>query len=262
MSASQNNDPLEDRFGLIREDNYWSQTGLTNISFLSSIYNLASHSKYFIIGRPANSYWGSGVSEPVDLEQFAVGKLDGDLGLWLSCGDLEPEPLARWTGSTFPKRDVLRGQMQNLQASGSIVLSPFYMGQIDKEITAYFKAKDKLTISNPSHPALKFAPNDASAINKVELLWLQYWNIALQRRENKSFKLNTRKLNYSQRIPLVGLDLPMDKKVLFSEMAMNDCEKMLSHANIPNEWITNIYDFKTTFNDRSPDWAMPEVMPR
>lgn len=262
MSISPNQDPLEERYSLIQQNGYWDKTDFTNISFLSSVHSLALHSKYFIIGRPANNYWGSGIGEKVQLQDFAEGKIEGEMGLWLSCGDLEPEPLARWYGSTFPMRSISKGHMVQLQASGSVVMTSFYQGQIDKELTSYFKAKEKLEASNPSHPALKFAPKNLESVNKVELLWLQYWNIALQRRTSKSFTLSNRKLNYAQRIPLVGLNLTQDKKVLFSEMGITDCERMLSHADIPNEWITNIYDFNTTFNDRTPDWAMPEVAPR
>jgi hypothetical protein len=261
MTNEPLNDPLDKEY-LVRDDAYWKTVNANNLSFLSSVYNLAKYSDYFILARPVGNNWGDGYSSLVEVEEFANGTLKGAMGLWLNDGGSSPEPLARWTGSTFPKQQLLQKDLIAMRQMGSIVMSPYYMSQIDKEIEAYFKAKEKLMISNPSHPALQYAPKSREDVNKAELLWLQFWNIAMQRRSARSFSVKNNKINYSQRIPLTTMPISLDKKVLFSELNMFNGEDIVQHASLPNEWICNIYDKQTNFINRDMWWAMPETPPK
>jgi hypothetical protein len=253
-------DPLSVE-SLIPNNAFWSQTESTNINFLSSVFNLAQHSKYFTLGRPSGSNWGDSFSSLIDVNDFAEGKLKGDMGLWLNAGSLNPEPIARWSGSTFPKRNLLNKDLIQMRQSGSIVMAPYFMGQIDKQLNSYFKAKDKLMLSNPDHPALKFAPEDIKRVDKAQLLWLMFWNISMQKRESRSFIVKNMNMNFANRIPLASMEMPLDKKVLFSEMEILKGEEIVKHLSLPNEWICNIYDRNSLFLNRDMGWAMPETPP-
>lgn len=252
-------DPLEDVF--LQDADYWKLSDFTNLSFLKSVSALARFDKYFILGQ-SNEYLGNEIKNPVSLEDFNNGKVEGRISLWLNGGDQPNELLATWMGSTFKKKQLANAQLAQMKSIGSIAMAQYYMSQIDRELNNYFIAKNRMRITNPTHPALANTPNDISEINKVELLWLQYWNIAMQRRASKAFKIQKQKINYSERLHIASTDVPLEKKIFFSEVGAFDKEFITSHASLPIEWISELYNYNSVFTNRQEWLAMPETEPK
>jgi hypothetical protein len=263
--ATYGSDPLEDKW-LLTDADYWKESKVTTLSFYQTIYNLGIHSEYFTLGYPKSEdlSFDVEIGQKISPTEFSSGKIETSLGLWINAGNEQAEPIAFWKGSTFPKKNLQLKQVDAMRRSGSIILAPSYLRQIEIDINKYFKAKDALVKTNPSHKALQYAPASKEDINPIEILWLWYWYNAIHRRKERSYSVPKQKFNVMQIIPLVAMtNLSLDKKILFSHLGMTDYALMNEYAELPNDWICKLHDVETPFiKDLHNAWVFPEMPPR
>lgn len=257
-------DPLEEAWLLTPKD-YWKETNITTITYLNSMYNLALFKDYFILAKPMDENgYDSKMGAIISPEEFAAGNIKGKIGLWLNAGNQMPEPIAFVSGSLLPKKNFLSSQIYQARKMGSIMVAPSYLRQINADINKYFKAKDALLTSKPNHPALQYAPKSKEDVKPEELLWLWYWYNAIHKRKARSYTTPKERFNVMHHIPLVAMqDIPLEKKVLFSDFKMTDYNLMKEYATLPIEWICTLHDKDTPFfQDNRMSWSFPEMPPR
>jgi hypothetical protein len=213
------------------------------LEFLSKIHQLSHHNKYFLL-TTLEGVFEDIISRIITPEEFRNGEIKEKMGLWLLAGKEEPEPIARWTGSMPLPEKYLSTNLLYTPDSGGVLMPDYYLTGIDAAIAKF---------ADKNIPVEK---------TRAELLWLQLWNIALQRRADKSYIIKQQTINYEERIPLTLLNIDMNKKIYFSEVGILDSNRALEYANLPIEWINQIHEYKTDFIGRDSWWSMPETTPR
>lgn len=227
--------------------------------FLGSVGKLAKFKNLFGVYYTDGDRFDALPTERVNWQEFSEGKIDAHLGLYLEGGLLGLEPIAKWRGSLMKKTKIYESKEISLKNSGSIILVDYLKSQIVKDYTSYFSARAKLLKTAPEHPALKNSPESYTEENVGEMLWLQYWNIALRRRENQTYVAYRKPLSYSQRVSLVHSDLTLDKKVVLSELNMLTPEYIKEYKEIPSDWIFRLKGVEDKMSNRDPFWAVPEL---
>lgn len=258
MNNVSHADPLEDKHELLTNNPEYRERNIS-YNFIEHVGKLGSHSKHFTVQHIADDKYDSPPLEEVNWADFTEGKIDTNLGLYLKGGKLHDEPLARWKGSLLKNTPINESKETKLKNSGSIVLTDFFTQQIVKEYNTYFSAKKRLEKSTPNHPMLKKAPSFFTEEHVGEMLWLQYWNIALKRRDTKTYPTFRKTLSFTQRVALVHSDLPLDKKIILSELNLLTPQHVEEYKEIPNEWIFRMTGKEDNITTRDILWAVPEL---
>lgn len=232
---------------------------VTNYDFLKSVGKLSQNTKLFNIYHASSDQWDAAPAEKVDYEAFAAGEIEGHLGLWLEGGTLGTEPVARWKGSIMNTAPLKEQGIYDLKRSGSVILADYLTSQIVKGFQTYFNAKRKLEKTSPDHPALKNAPQSITEEHVEQMLWLQYWNFALTKRETKSYNCFKQPLNYAQRVALVYSDIPLEKKIVLSHLNLLTPNYIEEYRDIPVEWIFRLKGVEDKISNREAIWGMPEI---
>lgn len=240
-------------------DEFSKESNITSLEYLKAFSLLAKNDKYFILGEPENGRWDAAPKNLVKLQDFNDGVIDNPLGLWLNAGSEKPEPLARIDSSTIASYPLTVGQAYSSKNNGSIMSYKFYCKLAETGVKKYFEAKAKIK----DEELLSLLPSAESQISIQELVWLQYWDNAMNRRIRGNYQKISRSIDYSRFINLVYSNLSLERKLVFYELGILAPKEIKEYRDIPFEWLYEMRGTKDSlFLKRVADWAMPEMPPK